>query len=206
MIKTHKQAWMEQLAAQLYNSEFVDSNATAEELLSTVTYANSRSIRVFTIVLSVLNILAGAAIAATIIWTVYKRQNRHGMSRTFSPQWMREPEVFPLALAIAIVIQGLVFAGAQSSGLYSVMSSHCDVTAQFVLPGMSALGLGVGAIASNTHSNLPTHFCHSCLCRAAGYVPPDEATTHWKRKMDGEVSRRSYIPPPLRHLDTDAGS
>jgi hypothetical protein len=47
-------------------------------------------------------------------------------------------ETFPLVLSIGIVIQGLVFAGVQGTGLKSLMVKGCGTIAQVMWPGMRA--------------------------------------------------------------------
>ena len=44
-------------------------------------------------------------------------------------------ETVPLILAIGIVIQGLLFIGAQSTGLSSLYINGCATISQFVFPG-----------------------------------------------------------------------
>lgn len=50
--------------------------------------------------------------------------------------WAMHPaETFPLVLALGIVVQGVIFAVAQSYGLESLMIDRCSTIAQFVFPG-----------------------------------------------------------------------
>lgn len=48
---------------------------------------------------------------------------------------MHPAETFPLVLALGIVVQGIIFAVAQSFGLESLMIDRCSTIAQFVFPG-----------------------------------------------------------------------
>jgi hypothetical protein len=60
------------------------------------------------------------------------RFRRNGF--TFVP----ETEIFPLVLSVGIFIQGFIFAGAQSTGLDSLLGLGCTWLAQLMLPGRSA--------------------------------------------------------------------
>lgn len=44
-------------------------------------------------------------------------------------------EAFPLILSVGIVVQGITFAVAQSTGLGSLFGSGCTLIAVFMLPG-----------------------------------------------------------------------
>lgn len=48
---------------------------------------------------------------------------------------IRSPETFPLVLSCGIVIQGIVFAVAQSTGLRGMLVLGCTITSQMMLPG-----------------------------------------------------------------------
>lgn len=54
------------------------------------------------------------------------------------------PETFPLILSIAIAIQGIAFAGAQSLGLKQLATFGCALTSEAMLPG--AFGNPSGAV------------------------------------------------------------
>ena len=48
---------------------------------------------------------------------------------------MHPAETFPFILSIGIVVQGLVFAGVQGTGLKSLLVKGCEITGQFMWPG-----------------------------------------------------------------------
>ncbi len=52
---------------------------------------------------------------------------------------MPEGEIYPLVLSCAIVIQGITFAAAQSTGLDGLVGLGCTLIAQLMLPGMSGM-------------------------------------------------------------------
>lgn len=55
--------------------------------------------------------------------------------RKFCVSHIHPAETFPLVVSVGIVIQGLVFAASQGTGLQSSLVTGCSVTAQFMLPG-----------------------------------------------------------------------
>jgi hypothetical protein len=56
---------------------------------------------------------------------------------------MHPAETVPLILALGVVIQSIVFIGAQSTGLSSLYVDGCAVTSRFVFPGMEVAVDGV---------------------------------------------------------------
>jgi len=46
-----------------------------------------------------------------------------------------EGEVYPLVLSFCIVVQGITFAAAQSTGLEKLWGTGCTLLAQLMLPG-----------------------------------------------------------------------
>lgn len=50
---------------------------------------------------------------------------------------IKSPETFPLVLSCGIVVQGIVFAVAQSTGLKGMLVLGCTITSQLMLPGES---------------------------------------------------------------------
>lgn len=57
------------------------------------------------------------------------------VNRKFCVSSVHPAETFPLVLSIGIVIQGLVFAAVQGTGLKSLFVRGCDFFAQFLFPG-----------------------------------------------------------------------
>jgi hypothetical protein len=55
--------------------------------------------------------------------------------RRFFLNSIHPAETFPLILAIAIAIQGIIFAVSQSTGLNSLLIDSCDVVSQVMFPG-----------------------------------------------------------------------
>jgi len=58
------------------------------------------------------------------------------MERKFCISKIHPAETFPLILAIAIIVQGLVFAAVSGEGLRSLFIMNCGVIAQFTWVGM----------------------------------------------------------------------
>jgi hypothetical protein len=57
------------------------------------------------------------------------------MNRKFCVSHIHPAETFPLILAVAIIIQGLVFAAVSGEGLQSLFINNCGVIAQFTWVG-----------------------------------------------------------------------
>ena len=132
------------------------SNVT-EALLSSFMFAESKSVRVSTVILASFNILFALTTALSIlydcIWAARRgncgikpmweialtkyNQDANMSTRRYLISAIHPAETFPLILSIGIVIQGIVFIAAQSTGLSDVFVNGCSVTSQFVFPGMT---------------------------------------------------------------------
>lgn len=55
--------------------------------------------------------------------------------RTHGFTFVGPAESFPLVLSVGIVVQGIVFAIAQSTGLDHLLTLGCTITSQMMLPG-----------------------------------------------------------------------
>lgn len=98
----------------------------------------AKSIRTSTIILSVFNVVAAAATAVGILWDGYataKRNDPKYKFRTSAFNCVGPAEAFPLILSCGIVIQGIVFAVAQSTGLRNEQVLGCTIVSQMMLPG-----------------------------------------------------------------------
>lgn len=127
----------------------------SQRLISSLVFENSKSIRTSTIILASFNGLAAFATAFSILYDCYCTSKRYGNTsnskydfqdalssylaylycRKFFLWAMHPAETFPLVLALGIVVQGVIFAVAQSFGLESLMIDRCSTIAQFVFPG-----------------------------------------------------------------------
>ncbi|KAF8851597.1 hypothetical protein BDZ45DRAFT_142762 [Acephala macrosclerotiorum] len=113
-------------------------NATLH-LISSLVFAESKSVRTSTIILAAFNVLASFATAASILYDCYwasKRCNPKFKASKFCVSSIHPAETFPLVLAIGIVIQGLVFAGVQGEGLKSLFTTGCETIGQFMWPAL----------------------------------------------------------------------
>lgn len=138
---------------------FGNANSSRTAILNEFRFQTSKSIRTSTIILASFNVLAAFATAVGIIWDNYMTKKRnepqfklryveskgningHGRltlhHRTSGFTFVSSPDTFPLVLSLGIVVQGLVFAAAQSTGLNGMFTLGCTVTSQFMLPGTS---------------------------------------------------------------------
>ncbi|CAI4210247.1 unnamed protein product [Parascedosporium putredinis] len=99
----------------------------------------AKSIRTSTIILSVFNVVAAAATAVGILWDGYataKRNDPKYKFRTSAFNCVGPAEAFPLILSCGIVIQGIVFAVAQSTGLRNEQVLGCTIVSQMMLPAV----------------------------------------------------------------------
>jgi hypothetical protein len=155
-------SWLERRASDAIATEIwqaqmgVGSDQTeAQKLISSLVFANSKSIRTATIILASFNGVAAFATAFSILYDCYCASKRYGNGSSSKYNflcalltylanlscrkkflWAMHPaDTFPLVLALGIVVQGVMFAVAQSYGLESLMIRGCGSIAQFVFPG-----------------------------------------------------------------------
>lgn len=132
-----------------------ETAAATAAISNALKFATSKSIRTSTIILACFNALAAFTTAMGIIYGSYTYRKRM-QRRPSDPSVLRygsqssskltpdRPsglffiptiEVFPLVLSLAITIQSVTFAAAQSIGLQALLSSGCTLVAVFMLPG-----------------------------------------------------------------------
>ncbi|RDW89181.1 hypothetical protein BP6252_01213 [Coleophoma cylindrospora] len=115
------------------------SNATLG-LIEELVFAESKSVRTSTIILAAFNVLASFTTAASILYDCYwasKRCNPKFKASKFCVSRIHPAETFPLVLSVGILIQGLVFAGVQGTGLKSLHNATgCGTVAQFMWPAL----------------------------------------------------------------------
>lgn len=129
------------------------TNASTSALINQFRFQAAKSIRSSTIILAVFNVIAAFATAVGIFWDGYsstKRNNPKFGFRTHGFTFVGPAESFPLVLSVGIVVQGIVFAVAQSTGLDHLLTLGCTITSQMMLPGMfSRIGVGYVNVANN---------------------------------------------------------
>jgi hypothetical protein len=135
-------------------------NSTSAQLNS-LKLLTAKSIRQSTIILAIFNVVAALATALGIFLDCYftaKRNNRDFKFRcdglTVRPggdarkltvarhsgfTFIGVAESFPFVLSCGIVVQGISFAVAQSTGLDHLLILGCTVTSQMMLPSMQNL-------------------------------------------------------------------
>ncbi|OLN81379.1 hypothetical protein CCHL11_10164 [Colletotrichum chlorophyti] len=114
-------------------------NASTSALINQFRFQAAKSIRTSTIILSVFNVIAAFATAVGIFWDGYataKRNNQKFGFRTHGFTFVGPAETFPLILSVGIVVQGIVFAVAQSTGLDHLLTLGCAITSQMMLPAV----------------------------------------------------------------------
>ncbi|OBT63269.1 hypothetical protein VE03_07942 [Pseudogymnoascus sp. 23342-1-I1] len=137
-------SWLERrasdaIAIEIWQAQMGEGSdqTEAQRLISSLVFENSKSIRTSTIILASFNGLAAFATAFSILYDCYCTSKRYGStsnSKKFFLWAMHPAETFPLVLALGIVVQGIIFAVAQSFGLEALMIDRCSTIAQFVFP------------------------------------------------------------------------
>lgn len=176
----------DEIAVQIWQAQMgAGSDQTeAQKLISSLVFENSKSIRTSTIILASFNGLAAFATAFSILYDCYCTSKRYGNTSNSkygfpgTPSsylayvyrrkiflWAMHPaETFPLVLALGIVVQGIIFAAAQSFGLESLMIDRCSTIAQFVFPGK--LPVGHRETVADSTSNISAFlYPYSFWCR-----------------------------------------
>ncbi|PSR78489.1 hypothetical protein BD289DRAFT_121708 [Coniella lustricola] len=127
-------------SAETYYQLVTSSNTTVTVAISNaLKFAASKSVRTSTVILATFNALAALATALGIIHSCrqYKKRAQRRLSEPPSGLFnIHTVEVFPFILSAGIVIQSLIFAGAQAGGLQALLSGGCTITAIFVLPAL----------------------------------------------------------------------
>ncbi|KAG9240561.1 hypothetical protein BJ878DRAFT_281804 [Calycina marina] len=116
-----------------------NSSQTTLYLIQDLMFAQSKSVRTSTIILATSSVLAAFATAASILYDCYwasKRCNPKFKASKFCVSSIHPAETFPLILSIGIILQGLLFAGAQGKGMDSLFIKGCAALAQFVWPAL----------------------------------------------------------------------
>ncbi|KAI8714337.1 hypothetical protein NCS52_01153400 [Fusarium sp. LHS14.1] len=101
--------------------------------------AAAASVRTSIVVLASFNVLAAFATAASIFWESWKTAKRTDATWTWRTSWFRlikRRDVHPFVLSCGIVVQGIVYAVAQSKGFQSLMILGCRTISQFMLPAL----------------------------------------------------------------------
>lgn len=115
------------------------SNRTSTQLLiQELRFASAKSIRNSTITLAIFNTVAALATVLGILWENYSREKKtKGYSiRRDGINFVSGSDVYPLFLSLGIMVQGIIFAVAQSSGLDNLFTAGCTTIAQSMLPAL----------------------------------------------------------------------
>ncbi|KFY94160.1 hypothetical protein V500_03394, partial [Pseudogymnoascus sp. VKM F-4518 (FW-2643)] len=110
-------SWLERRASDAIATEMWQAQmrvgrdqTEAQKLISSLVFANSKSIRTFTVILASFNGVAAFATAFSILYDCYCASKRYGngsSSKKFFLWAMHPAETFPLVLALGIVVQGV---------------------------------------------------------------------------------------------------
>ncbi|KAK5658498.1 hypothetical protein OQA88_1890 [Cercophora sp. LCS_1] len=114
-------------------------NANQQMFLNEFRFAAAKSIRTSTIILATFNTIAAFATAVGILLDGYYRQKRNNRKFRFRRNgftFVPEGEVYPLVLSFCIVVQGITFAAAQSTGLEKLVDTGCTMIGQLMLPAV----------------------------------------------------------------------
>ncbi|KAK1594878.1 uncharacterized protein LY79DRAFT_578455 [Colletotrichum navitas] len=115
------------------------TNTSTAAIINQFRFQSAKSIRTSTIILAVFNVIAAFATAVGIFWDGYataKKTNQKFGFRTHGFNFVGPAETFPLILSVGIVVQGIVFAVAQSTGLDHLLTLGCTITSQMMLPAV----------------------------------------------------------------------
>ncbi|EGY17781.1 uncharacterized protein VDAG_01463 [Verticillium dahliae VdLs.17] len=141
------------------NSFAGQNNDTSQAaLINEFRFAAAKSIRTSVIILAAFNVVAAFATAVGIIWHSYATKKRKDprfkflcvgingramrrlvkltCTRACGFTFVAPAETFPLVLSVGIVVQGITFAVAQSTGLKSMLILGCTTTSQMMLPAV----------------------------------------------------------------------
>ncbi|KAM0335820.1 hypothetical protein ACHAQA_000870 [Verticillium albo-atrum] len=122
-------------------SSFATQNNDTSQaaLINEFRFAAAKSIRTSVIILAAFNVAAAFATALGILWHSYatkKRKDPKFKFLTCGFTFVAPAETFPLVLSLGIVVQGITFAVAQSTGLKSMLILGCTITSQMMLPAV----------------------------------------------------------------------
>ncbi len=101
-------------------------------------FAAAKSIRMSTVILASFNAMAGLATAVGIYWDCYRTARRDNPTLLLKSVFWRmigPTQTFPFVLSGGIMAQGIVFAFAQSKGLWALQIIGCSPLSQAMLPG-----------------------------------------------------------------------
>ncbi|EAA31862.3 hypothetical protein GE21DRAFT_7316 [Neurospora crassa] len=115
------------------------TNPADSQTFTQFRFAAAKSIRTSTVILASFNTIAAFATAVGILVDTYHREKRENKRFRFSRNgfsFVPATEAFPLILSVGIVVQGITFAVAQSTGLGSLFGSGCTLIAVFMLPAV----------------------------------------------------------------------
>ncbi|EEY18125.1 conserved hypothetical protein [Verticillium alfalfae VaMs.102] len=141
------------------NSFAGQNNDTSQAaLINEFRFAAAKSIRTSVIILAAFNVVAAFATAVGIIWHSYATKKRKDprfkflcvgirgramgglvkltFTRACGFTFVAPAETFPLVLSVGIIVQGITFAVAQSTGLKSMLILGCTTTSQMMLPAV----------------------------------------------------------------------
>ncbi|KAM0236260.1 hypothetical protein ACHAP5_009438, partial [Fusarium lateritium] len=100
-------------------------------------FAAAGSVRTSFVVLTVFNLLVAFAVTISILLRSWKTLKRTEPMWDLRSSWLRlvkGRDVYPFALSLGIVVQGIVYAIAQSKGFESLMILRCAMISQTMLP------------------------------------------------------------------------
>ncbi|KAH7632977.1 hypothetical protein B0T09DRAFT_395166 [Sordaria sp. MPI-SDFR-AT-0083] len=115
------------------------NSATDSQTFTQFRFAAAKSIRTSTIILASFNTIAALVTAVGILTDTYQREKKENKRFRFSRNgfsFVPATEAFPLILSAGIVVQGITFAVAQSTGLDSLFGSGCTLIAMFMFPAI----------------------------------------------------------------------
>ncbi|KAM7204340.1 hypothetical protein V8F33_001642 [Rhypophila sp. PSN 637] len=115
------------------------NSTTQQMIINEFRFAAAKSIRTSTIILASFNTVTAFATAVGILFDTYCRKKRNDRNFSFRRNgftFVPAAEVYPLVLSCGIVVQGITFAVAQSTGLDKLLGFGCTLIAQMMLPAV----------------------------------------------------------------------
>ncbi|KAJ4250503.1 hypothetical protein NW762_011757 [Fusarium torreyae] len=101
--------------------------------------AAAGSVRTSIIVLASANVLVAFAVTVSILLRSWRTLRQNDSSWDFRSSWLRlvkGRDVYPFVLSLGIVVQGILYATAQSKGMDSLMILGCAMISQLMLPAL----------------------------------------------------------------------
>ncbi|KAH0565670.1 hypothetical protein GP486_000926 [Trichoglossum hirsutum] len=133
----------------------MSSNNASQPVLDMLLFNTTQSLATSTVVLTIFNTFAAALTMLIIVFDCW----RGSRNRNQSPEMGKKPhfltnihpaEIFPLIVSVAVIIQGLIFAGIESMGLSNTRVSGCTRISEVVWTAIWLVPITIQVFAAET--------------------------------------------------------